>query len=321
MKLVKKRTVFISSADGVGGDRGSFNVQMPVDFVFDEKLMFKLFITQANIRNSFAWVTDPNSGYLAALGNPGNGVPPDASFQQFHLPLGFPSIDEIAASVQNDIGELMANLPVAQQRDMTVSPFLGRLYFNQADDNGAQPTVNLYFRFTNQAADIMGFNGLGTHLITPNNAPADPGPVNPPFGCTSDRLANVDHIQNILVKTSIPSDNYSLGGEGPAANGVTIQIPVGVPPGGAIIYTDHRGVHAAYEQGRSVVNNLSVELLDEHYNKLIPDQHWSFVLTIEQWEDQQKEVVQLLQSQKKNEEEMIQLLKMLLLQREFKKGK
>ena len=219
---------------------------------------------------------------------------------------------------------------VAGQAPVSCQYIAGRLYFNQVAVNAAAqpaaPTVQVCFYFATNGSpcnDAIGFHDLDTGLaIVPDvfvdaNAAATINPVLPSTTVTP-RLMNVDNFQNVLVRTSIPSDNYTVGMTGPSASGVTVQVPTQVPPGGAIVYTDDIGVNAVYERSKSVVNNLSVELMDEAHNKIVPDQHWTFVLTIKQYEDIHGEVLEQLQKQTSADQEIMQLLKMLLLQAEYR---
>jgi hypothetical protein len=60
MKLLNKRTVFLSSADRASGDLGQFAVPMPLDFTFDPTSVFKLFVSQINMRNTFFAIRPDN---------------------------------------------------------------------------------------------------------------------------------------------------------------------------------------------------------------------------------------------------------------------
>ena len=52
MKLLNKRTIFLSSADRASEDLEQFSVPMPLDFTFDPTSVFKLFVSQINMRNT-----------------------------------------------------------------------------------------------------------------------------------------------------------------------------------------------------------------------------------------------------------------------------
>lgn len=337
MKLLKKRTVFVSSADGNGGDKGEFSVQMPLDYVFDEKIVFKMFISQINIRNSFFAVNARNCHYYMQLVPVAAPIPAFAlanpqltGWQPFDIPFGFPSSQDVAACVN---AQLQLVPPVVGQAPVSCQYIAGRLYFNQVAVAGAAqpgaPTVKICFYFASAQGpcnDAVGFHNLDTGVsLVPDTFVDAAGvmTINPvlPSTTVTPRLMNVDNFQNILVRTSIPSDNYTVGMTGPSASGVTVQVPMQVPPGGAIVYTDDVGVNAIYERSKSVVNNLSVELMDEAHNKIVPDQHWTFVLTIEQYEDVHGEILEQLQQQTSADTEIMQLLKMLLLQSEYKSTK
>lgn len=133
----------------------------------------------------------------------------------------------------------------------------------------------------------------------------------------SPQLMNTNDVSDILVTTNMPHENYTLDDNGVSVTGVTVDIPVLVPAGGTICYTDTTGINAIYERGRTTVNILNVLVTDKFMTKLVPNNDWSFVLTIEHLEDSPALALAELKKQTADDEEVIQLLKMLLLKGEM----
>lgn len=340
MKLISRKSVFLSSADKAAGDRGQFTLQLPYDFVFDEHMVFKLFISQLNMRNTFFFVNEYNSVYYMFIGANGLPVPdpPTAAgaggWQRFVLPYGCYSASQLVAIVNEQMfSAILRNVWTADANEIRILYRSGRLYVNQESN----PSTNIvYFYFLHQDGEggschnALGFDQENhVFAIQPTSCTqAAAGPYHrnrndrgsnaPPENAMSPVLMDPESISNILIRTSMPSDNYTLSREGPETTGVTINIPITVAPGAAIVYEDLIGTHAIYERARSVVNNLSIEVLDKYDRKIIPGHDWSFILSIEQYEDTEGESLDALKAANGKDDEMIQLLKMLLLQREFK---
>ena len=116
----------------------------------------------------------------------------------------------------------------------------------------------------------------------------------------------------------MPHDNYTLDNTGVNVTGITVDIPVLVPAGGAICYSDNVGLNAIYERGRTTVNILNILVTDKYLKKLVPNNDWSFVLTVEQLQDTPALKLHELKKQTSSDDEMIHLLKMLLLQGDMK---
>lgn len=345
MKLVHKRNVFLSSADMATGTRGQFVIQLPYDLVFDEKMVFKMWLAQVNLRNTFFYIDRPNSTYFLCVANVARPRPaapvitrnPDGTpriemgeFMQLTLPFGFPS-DRDVADIINE------TLLVFTQRIRCVYRY-GRLYFSQVNDRehrnaNLEERVFLYF---SSKADILGGYGPcnyafgfprldSVYTITPDVIEDDSPRINAFDECSfisteaamSPTLMDIDHISDVIIKTNLPGDNYSIQDGSPSVTGTSVQIPIAVPPGANIIYHDEQGVNAVYEKSKTVMNTLDVQVLDKHLQPLNPGHDWSFVLNIEQYEDVDAQVLDQLKKQSQSADELIQLSKMSLLQSEF----
>lgn len=341
MKLVSRRGVFLSSADKANGTKGNFVLSLPYDFVFDENIIFKLFISQLNIRNDFFWTDQYNCCYyvnVTAIGTAAPAAPTLVNpglWNRFTIPQGCFSSLQIINAVNEQLVLAYPLVPgdaISTAVSQTSILFrAGRLYANQV---AAPATIQINFYFLSvpdgtpdgPCNKAMGFlHSNQAYTITPTGLPvvvasrraADGGTNAPPESSMSETLMSSERVNDLIVRTSMPSDNYTVSKEGPEVTGITINVPIAVAPGGSIIYEDVVGVHAVYERTRSVVNTLMVELLDKNMNPLEPDHDWSFILTIEQYEDTDGLSLKALQENNQHQEEVIQLLKMLLLQQEF----
>ena len=333
MKLLNKRTVFLSSADRASGDLGEFAVPMPLDFTFDPTSVFKLFVSQINMRNTFFAIRPDNCQYFLNIGgynsplpvkplvtpaptpgNTGYGVWTPAT-----VPRGAPVASEIAAGI-NQMLQTMNTALFCVLR-------YGRLYFVQ-NTNATTPTfqINIYFSNTlvgsnatvpaNEACEFPNANQIYPILPDVNNVPSGTslrysydGYSNlPSDAAMSPQLMNTNDVSDILVTTNMPHENYALDDNGVTVTGVTVDIPVLVPAGGTIFYTDNTGINAIYV--------LNVLVTDKFMKKLVPNNDWSFVLTIEHLEDSPALALAELKKQTADDEEVIQLLKMLLLKGE-----
>lgn len=346
MKLIQRRDVFLSSADKAGGDRGEFVVQLPYDFVFDEKMFFKLWISQLNIRNTFFWITARNSEfYFQALpvGSPAPEPPDDddSGLWQFaYLGDGCPSTGVICQQLNQMFRDLADDVPPAFPAvDMTQIYCFhrsGRALFHVNSD---KQMYDLYFYFRDPHDELgpcnraLGFPSTNTvyHIepsfgeLSPRHAQdrrwsaLDGAPIRAFNVSQSPSLMDPDSLTSLYIKTSMPSDNYTLSKDGPELTGISVNIPLITGPGSSIVYEDIMGTHAIYEHAKSVVNNLRVEVLDKNFMKVIPDHDWSFIMSIEQYEDTDGETIEELQQSNQAQAEMSQLLKMLLLSTEYKR--
>ncbi len=335
MKLLNKRTVFLSSADRASGDLGQFAVPMPLDFTFDPTSVFKLFVSQINMRNTFFAIRPDNCQYFINIGSYNSPIPvkpqataPYGVWTAATIPRGAPVASEIAAGINETLQTLNTALFCVLR--------YGRLYFVQNTNGAPTYQINLVFStaistrgvVTGPGHEACGFPNPNTvYPILPdaNNIPDGTGlrysydgySNLPNDAAMSIQLMNTNDVSDILITTNMPHENYTLDDNGVNVTGVTVDIPVLVPAGGTICYTDNTGINAIYERGRTTVNILNVLVTDKFMTKLVPNNDWSFVLTIEHLEDSPALALAELKKQTADDEEVIQLLKMLLLKGEM----
>ncbi len=342
MKLLNKRTVFLSSADRASGDSGEFAVPMPLDFTFEPTSVFKLFVSQINMRNTFFAIRADNCQYFLNIGTIGSAVPlvppktpaptPGSTgygvWTAATIPKGAPVASEIAAGINQTLQTMNTAIFCVLR--------YGRLYFVQNTNGAATDQINIYFSNTllasglttgpaNEACGFPNANQIYTIYPDANNIPSGTalrysydGYSNlPSDAAMSMQLMNTNDVSDILVTTNMPHENYTLDDNGVSVTGVTVDIPVLVPAGGTICYIDNIGINAIYERGRTTVNILNVQVTDKFMTKLVPNNDWSFVLTIEHLEDSPALQLAELKKQTADDEEVIQLLKMLLLKGEM----
>ncbi len=155
MKLINKRTVFLSSADRAFGDLGEFAVPMPLDFTFDPTSVFKLFVSQVTMRNTLFAIRPDNCQYLINIGSYNSPVPVKPAvtpaptprgtgygvWTAATVPRGAPVASEIAAGIDQTLQTMNTALFCVLR--------YGRLYFVQ-NTNAATATfqINLYFANT-----------------------------------------------------------------------------------------------------------------------------------------------------------------------------
>ncbi len=85
-----------------------------------------------------------------------------------------------------------------------------------------------------------------------------------------------------------------------------------------LTYKDDLGGNAIYQRARSIASSLSVQLLDKQVQQIEPSIDWSFVVTTE-YEATDRLLLDNAKKLVNDDEEMIQIMKMTLLQRELKK--
>lgn len=323
MKLLKKQTVFLSSAEKGNGTRGEFSISLPQNDAFDETTVFKLWISQLHIRNTFPTVTPQNCSFDFALAAPDA----DPTFLASKtLPTGIVQFYDVAA--------LLGALLYDTDSDLRCSTRYCRLYYYNITNNNQ---YDLWLKFEDTATsksahEVFGFPAPGVYCLQADLCPpdadgsttqysADLGSLNPQSTSLSPNIMNVNVLSHLLVTTSLPGDNYIVNSTGVSNAGVTCDVPITVDPLSLIVYTDREGSNAIYERGRTVVSSLNVTLSDKNQNVVIPDEDWSFVLNIEQYQDTEQLLLDGVSRLNNQDSEVVQLLKMLLLQKEFRPKK
>lgn len=343
MKLVGKSSVFLSSAEKTNGTTGEFTIQMPYDYQFDPKLVYKIWISQINMRNTFPWisfrnsrvfcharqVTDPGPGQAGYPPFPdAGGLPQD--WLAIDLPYGCPNNSEVAQAMD----EAFQQLPI---NNIRVAVRYGKLFIFHSGAADAGPVafnVDFYFSGTQAVGPChlaLGFPMTGVYTLVaerisrqataarflPYSNGVDITALPYPTS-SSVQLMDCNHLSNLVIRTDLPSENYQISRDGPVNNGITVNVPIVVPPSGAILWQDTAGTNALLEKGRSVVNSLAVRVQTKDGVQLNPDHDWSMIINIETYEDVEAQVIKALTESNTDNEQMIQLLKMLLLQNELK---
>lgn len=343
MRLLQKKNVFLQSANAGSGTSGNFTIDLPSSNTFQEDHLFKVYISRIHLRNSFLYVTNANSQFFwcvlpqeNAKPNPPTSVAVPGVWTPGNLPQGCP--------VDIDICNYMNSLLVNGATYMNLRCVLrnGRMYFNFLAASGtasAQFYLYLYFAqdgSTGPAHQCFGFPSANQiYTIYPDhggvqNAGTDASarlsaydscPYNPAEAAMSPQLIDCNPLTDILVITNLPSDNYCYSKGSLTNNGVAVLLPVDQPPLAMLDYKDNIGGNAIYQRGRSVASSLSLQLVTRDFVQLDPITDWSFVITMEEYEDTDKLLLDNAKKLVSDDEEMIQIMKMTLLQKELKKRK
>lgn len=227
----------------------------------------------------------------------------------------------------------------------------GRMYFNfvaSPATTSAQYYVYLYFsngtvtdrngvnQTTGPANECFGFPAANTvYTIKPDHGGVfgnatdaskrlnqyDSCPYNPSEVAMSPQLIDCNPLTDILVSTNVPTDNYCYSGGSLTNNGIIVLLLFDQPPLGMLTYKDDHGGNAIYQRGRSVASSLNVQLMAKDFTQLQPSTDWSFVITMEEFEDTDKLLLDDAKKVVSDDEELIQIMKMTLLQKELKKRK
>lgn len=353
MRLLKKKTVFLQSADAGSGTTGNFSIDLPSDNTFEEDHLFKIYISRVHLRNSFFYVKYSNSQFFwcvvpttTVAPNPPASVTNPGAWTPANLPLGC-LVDYDVVKFMNT---LLVNPPgTASYNSLQCTLRNGRMYWNyQLPSSSAQSKFYVYLYFaagtatdrygntvtTGPANQALGFPAANTvYKIQPDtgglpnqNADAsarlnsnDGCPYNPSEVAMSPQLIDCNPLTDILIMTNLPTENFCYSGNSLTNNGVTVLLPVDQPPLALLVYKDQTGGNAIYQRGRSVASSLSVQLMDKLFNPIEPKDDWSFVVTMEEYEDSDKLLLDNAKQQVQDDEQMIQIMKMTLLQRELKK--
>ena len=359
MKLINKRNVFLSSLSRASGNTSDFSIQMPTDLGYNADLVYKMYISQANVRNSFFSITDANRQYYVVLhqtdslffpasepstfdggfviGLPGVDAtprPPDPTpvnpgqWSSFLLPKGCLTDFEIASAVNESLLQVF-NGATAPLNIRCLVRF-GRLHVCASDSTYS---VSLFFGDgigTGSAHRQLGFPQKGGYTITPAVVP-DNDRVNvfdqasniPPETSMSPTLINTGSITDIYITTSLPNNNYEVFNDfekqdiGAAITQTTISIPVMCAPGGSIVYSDTTGVNAILHRAVDHFGLMHVKVQDKNKRTLVETEDWSMLVTVETYEDTPKQKLALLKQASEDDDQMLTVLKMMLLQNEL----
>lgn len=327
MRLISKKGIFVSSASRVSGTTGDFTVQLPDEFSWDESMVYKIYVNQVNMRNEYFTTRADNNCYLVYYNPLGGAVPaaptPDAlgEWTPFFLPLGCNSDRDICKIITEQLTLRTCSVNVLYRG--------GRTYYNDttvhAGTTVSEATFALYFMKLygyGPAHRSMGFEQPEVvYQIVPtavaNPATSDGGLRAPSEASMSPAIMCVDSFTDLVMKTSFPTDNYTVHKTGPGVDGITVAIPINVPPGAAIVYHDVNGVNAVYHRSRPLVSVLDVQVFNISGDPVQPPSDWSLIINVEKYEDVDKQYVQSCKLSAINDVETQQLLKMLLLQKDM----
>jgi len=199
------------------------------------------------------------------------------------------------------------------------------LYLYFAPDVNTGP-ANQCFGFT--ASQVVytiypnhgGVQNSGTDAAN-RLSPYDSCRYNPSEAAMSPQLIDCNPLTDILVSTNLPTDNYCYSNGALTNNGVTVLMSVDQPPLAMLNYKDDLGGNATYQRGRSVASSLTLKLMTRDFVEIDPVTNWSFLVTMEEYEDTDKLLLDNAKKLVQDDEEMIQIMKMTLLQKELKKRK
>ncbi len=342
----------MQSANAGDGTPGNFSIDPPNENTFDEDHLFKVYISRIHLRNSLFYVTNANSQFFwcvqpttSAAPNAPTSVATPGVWTPGNVPLGCP----VDLDICNFMNALLVN-PTNAYSALNCALRDGQMYFNFAAapaTTTAQYNVYLYFsngtidrtgtqQPTGPANSCFGFPAANTvYTIKPDhggpfNAGTDASnrlnqydncSYNPTEPAMSPMLIDCNPLTDILISTNLPTDNYCYSGGSLTNNGVTVLLPVDQPPLGMLTYKDDHGGNAVYQRGRSVASSLNVQLMSKDFIQIQPSTDWSFVITMEEFEDTDKLLLDNAKKVVSDDEEMIQIMKMSLLQKELRKKK
>ncbi len=128
----------------------------------------------------------------------------------------------------------------------------------------------------------------------------------------------MDDMTELHIMTDLPTHNCEIvGGQGLKETRATALVPVNVPNGGTISWTDVHGINAAYERNISTISRLHIYLLDKYNNPYEPLSAWSFTLAIETLQDDFKRMLDILIASNTFHETAVNLHKMQLVGSSF----
>jgi len=299
MRLLKKKAVFLQSANAGNGTPGNFSIDLPSENAFDEDHLFKVYISRIHLRNSFLYVTNANSQFFwcvlpttSAAPNAPTSVAVPGVWTPGNVPLGCP----VDLDICNFMNALLVN-PTNTYSGLNCALRNGRMYFNfvaSSATTSAQYYVYLYFsngtvidrtstlQPTGPANECFGFpSANNVYTIKPDhggvfNAGTDASkrlnqydrcPYIPTEVAMSPQLIDCNPLTDILVSTNLPTDNYCYSGGSLTNNGITVLLPVDQPPLGMLTYTE-----ASTARAESRADHVMDQLLSNLYLSCETDQ-------------------------------------------------
>jgi hypothetical protein len=128
----------------------------------------------------------------------------------------------------------------------------------------------------------------------------------------------MDDFTQLHINTDLPVQNSEVRQtEGLSQSRITALVPVGVPHGGTVYYSDLQGVNAAYERNQSTLSRLHIWLTDKYGKAYNPASPWTFSFALEIWQDDFKRMLDVLLGSQSLHESTVKLHKLGLVGASF----
>jgi hypothetical protein len=128
----------------------------------------------------------------------------------------------------------------------------------------------------------------------------------------------MDDFTQLHINTDLPVQNSEVRKiDGLSQSRITALVPVGVPHGGTVYYSDLQGVNAAYERNQSTLSRLHIWLTDKYGKAYNPASPWTFSFALEIWQDDFKRMLDVLLSSQSLHESAVKLHKLGLVGASF----
>lgn len=193
------------------------------------------------------------------------------------IPTGQPTAQDVVNSLNAQITPGSGSPPFKFVLDGSTTGG-GRIKF--LDNTGAPYPLDLDFRDASTASTAKLF-GYSTAFIY--NSAATPAVLSASSGPAV-----------VNITSSIPTSHYVIQNGQLSVSPITCSMPVVVPPGYNIVYSDPDGANATFEKNQDRLVNLNFSVRDQLGNKLTPSTDWTMVITIEILEDIGNESTALL---------------------------
>ncbi|CAL8468230.1 g7769 [Coccomyxa elongata] len=212
------------------------------------------------------------------------------------IPTGQPSAQDVVNSLNAQISPGSGSPPFVFALDGSV-PNGGKIKY--VDNTGAAYPLDLDFRDPSTASTAKFF-GYSTafqfgSIQTPNVLAANSAPA----------------VVNIT--SSIPTSHYVIQNGQLSVSPITCSMPVVVPAGYNIVYSDLDGANATFEKNQDRLVNLNFSVRDQQGNKLVPGTDWTMVITIEILEDIGNESTALLAEANSLTKQQLELMRTQLI--------
>lgn len=253
MRQINKSKFYLSSANRTSGTTGNFTINAPIPLKFQPSLFYKVYPLQIVMRNDASWTTAADTITVAINGNPG---------YTWTLPIGSPSVDDIANAFNNFFGGILSNI------ECSYVPWTSGFLFQCG--NAPMPFT---LTFSASAAPKLGFVAGGSYSGRPGS---------PVF---SPNAAIVNPILAYDIVTSLPRHNYAYASGKFGESGITTRMPITVPYMATQVYTDVNGANAMFESYRDHIDSIAISIQTDQGKPVLPISDWLLTLCIETWVD------------------------------------